>query len=254
MFSLCLCGEKIELVFHHKKSKMPTTHIFKNNEAVAEAFADFLQKEIAKAEKINIALSGGSTPKVLFDILAKKYANKIDWKKVHFYWGDERCVPPTDEESNFKMTNEKLFQQINIPSENIHRVLGENDPAEEADRYGKLIEWNLFLKDGLPIFDLIILGMGSDGHTASIFPHQMELLNSSETCAVAVHPESGQQRITLTGRVINAAKQIHFLVTGASKNSVIKEIFSKIGNYKSYPASHVESAEWWMDEAAGSIS
>lgn len=230
---------------------MIKNHIFKNNEAVAAAFADFLKKEIAKTEKINIALSGGSTPKVLFDILAKKYADKIDWKKVHFYWGDERCVAPTDEESNYKMTNEKLLQHINIPPGNIHRVLGENDPTEEADRYGKLIEWNLFLKDGLPIFDLIILGMGSDGHTASIFPHQIELLSAAETCAVAIHPESGQRRITLTGNVINAAKQIHFLVTGASKTSVIKEIFSKKGSYKTYPAAAIEKAEWWMDEQAG---
>ena len=230
---------------------MPPTHIFKNNEAVAAAFADFLQKEIAKTEKINIALSGGSTPKVLFDILSKKYADKIDWEKVHFYWGDERCVAPTDDESNYKMTDEKLLQHINIPSQNIHRVLGENDPTEEADRYGKLIECNLFLKDGLPIFDLIILGMGSDGHTASIFPHQIELLEADKTCAVAIHPESGQLRITLTGKVINAAKQVHFLVTGASKNSVVKEIFSKKGNYKNYPAAHIEGAEWWMDESAG---
>jgi len=231
---------------------MTTTHILKNNEAVAEAFAEFLQKEIAKVDKIDIALSGGSTPKVLFDILAKKYADKIDWKKVHFYWGDERCVVPTDDESNFKMTDEKLFQHINIPLENIHRVLGENDPTEEADRYGKLIDQNLFLKNGLPIFDLIILGMGGDGHTASIFPHQIELLNDDKTCAVAIHPESGQRRITLTGKVINAAKQIHFLVTGASKNSVIKEIFSKTENYKSYPATFIEGADWWMDESAGS--
>ena len=230
---------------------MIRTHIFKNNEAVASAFADFLQKEITKAEKINIALSGGSTPKVLFDILAKKYADKIDWKKVHFYWGDERCVVPNDNESNYKMTNEKLLQHINIPPENIHRVLGENDPTEEANRYGNLIEWNLFLKDGLPIFDLIILGMGSDGHTASIFPHEIELLEVDKTCAVAIHPESGQRRISLTGKVINAAKQVHFLVTGASKNSVIKEIFSKTGNYKNYPASYIEGADWWMDEAAG---
>lgn len=239
---------------HHsllKINKMPTTHIFKNNEAVAEAFADFLQKEIAKSEKINIALSGGSTPKVLFDILAKKYTNKIDWKKVHFYWGDERCVAPTDDESNFKMTHEKLLQHINIPLGNIHRVLGENDPIEEANRYGKLIEWSLFLKNSLPVFDLIILGMGSDGHTASIFPHQIELLEAEKTCAVAIHPDSGQRRITLTGKVINAAKQVHFLVTGASKNSVVKEIFSKTGNYITYPAAHIENAEWWMDESAG---
>jgi 6-phosphogluconolactonase len=229
---------------------MAKTHIFKNNEAVAAAFADFLQKEIAQVERINIALSGGSTPKVLFDILAKKYADKIRWSKVHFYWGDERCVAPTDEESNYKMTDEKLLQHIKIPPENIHRVLGENDPTAEANRYGDLIEENLNFKGGLPIFDLIILGMGSDGHTASIFPHEIELLEADKTCAVAIHPESGQRRISLTGKVINTARQVHFLVTGASKNSVLKEIFSKTGNYQSYPAAYIEGAEWWMDEAA----
>jgi len=224
--------------------------IYKDNSAVAEAFAEFLCDEIAKVNNITIALSGGSTPKLLFEILAKKYKDKIDWPKVHFYWGDERCVSPDDEQSNFRMTNERLLQNITIPKANIFRVLGENNPKEEADRYAKRIDWNLPLKNGIPVFDLIILGMGSDGHTASIFPHQINLLNSKTTCAVATHPESGQQRITLTGKVINAAKQIHFLVTGASKKPVIKEIFSKSGNWENYPASHIENSIWWMDEAA----
>ena len=92
--------------------------------------------------------------------------------------------------------------------------------------------------------------MGSDGHTASIFPHEIELLKSDNTCEVAMHPESGQKRITLTGKVINAANQIHFLVTGASKRPVLEEIFSKKGNWEKYPASHIEDATWWMDEAA----
>jgi len=226
-------------------------NIYKDNPAVAEAFAKFLSDEIAKVDNINIALSGGSTPKLLFEILAKKYSDKIDWSKVHLYWGDERCVPPSDEQSNFRMTNERLLQQVNIPPSNIHRVLGENPPEEEADRYSKRIEWNLSLKNSLPIFDLIILGMGGDGHTASIFPHQIELLDSKKTCEVATHPESGQQRITLTGNVINAAKQVHFLVTGASKKSVVQEIFSQSGNWEDYPASHIKNAIWWMDESAG---
>jgi len=225
-------------------------NIYKDNPAVAEAFAKYLHDEIAKVDNITIALSGGSTPKLLFEILAKKYKAKIDWSKVHFYWGDERCVPPTDEQSNFRMTNDRLLKHVGIPLTNIHRVQGEYNPDHEADRYGKRIEWNLTLKNGKPIFDLVILGMGSDGHTASIFPHQIELLNSEKTCEVATHPESGQKRITLTGGVINAAKQIHFLVTGESKKPVLKEIFSKKGNWKKYPASYIEDATWWMDEAA----
>ncbi len=225
-------------------------NIFKNKQAVAEAFANYLAEQIEKSEIFHIALSGGSTPKILFEHLAKNFSEKIDWQKVHLYWGDERCVPPNHEDSNYGMTYSKLIQHITIPESNVHRVLGENDPTGEADRYGKKIEWNLPLKNGLPIFDLVILGMGGDGHTASIFPHQMELMDSSETCGVATHPDSGQQRITITGNVINAAKQIHFLVTGASKKPVLGEIFNQKGNYKTYPASYVKNAQWWMDEEA----
>jgi len=229
---------------------MMQKNIFNNKQEVAEAFAKYLSEQIEKSEIFHLALSGGSTPKILFEHLAKEYSDKIDWRKVHLYWGDERCVPPNDEDSNYGMTHAKLLQHVNIPESNIHRVLGENNPAEEADRYGKRIEWNLKLKNGRPVFDLIILGMGGDGHTASIFPHQMELMDASETCGVATHPDSGQKRITITGEVINAAKEIHFLVTGASKKPVLDEIFNKKGNYKSYPASYVKEAQWWLDEDA----
>ncbi|MEO1263702.1 MAG: 6-phosphogluconolactonase [Bacteroidota bacterium] len=225
-------------------------NIYPDNRAVAEAFADFLKEEIDKVDQFHIALSGGSTPKILFALLAEKFQAAIDWKKVHLYWGDERCVPPHHPESNYGMTHEKLIQHVEIPSTNIHRVKGEDDPENEAKRYGQEIERQLNKKNNLPVFDLVILGMGSDGHTASIFPHQIELLNAATTCAVATHPQSGQQRITLTGNVINAAKQIHFLVTGASKKEVVQEIFSQNGDYKNYPASYIENAVWWLDEAA----
>ena len=224
--------------------------VFEDSRAVAEAFADFLFEEIEKASTFHMALSGGSTPKLLFAYLAKKYADKIDWKKVHLYWGDERCVAPTDEDSNYKMTDDLLLKRISIPFENIHRVLGSRDPEEEAVRYGKEIEWHLPLEDTMPVFDLIILGMGSDGHTASIFPHEMKFVVSDKTCVVATHPTSGQKRISLTGEVINQAKQVHFLVTGASKSKIVKEIFTQTGNYEDYPAAHIEGATWWMDELA----
>ena len=229
---------------------MPYTHVFKDNAAVAAAFAEYLCRQIASTETCHIALSGGSTPKVLFQQLVDNYADKIDWKKVHFYWGDERCVPPEHAESNYGMTEQLLLKHIPIPFTNIHRVLGNRDPKEESARYAREIEWNLPLKNGLPVFDIILLGMGSDGHTASIFPNQLGLLTSDETCVVATHPETGQKRITLTGEVINLAHKVHFLVTGAAKTSVVKEIFTKTGNYEAYPAAFIEEAEWWMDEAA----
>ena len=232
----------------------PEVHIYSDNEAVAAGFAEWLVGWLKNKGKVAIALSGGSTPKVLFRLLAEEYADEINWSKVRLYWGDERCVPPTHEDSNYGMTQELLLKHIDIPLSNIHRVRGEDDPVQEAERYGAVIEEELAEEDGYPVFDLIILGMGSDGHTASIFPHQKELLMADSTCAVATHPESGQQRITLTGPVINRSKQVVFLVTGASKLDKIREIIREEGNWSSYPAAHIRplsgKLDWYLDEQA----
>lgn len=230
------------------------TNISKTPQAVAEAFATHFIA-LAKANStLNVALSGGSTPKILFDLLAENHSETIDWSGIHFYWGDERCVPPTDSDSNYKMTADHLLSKIDFPEQNVHRVLGENDPAGEAIHYGEQIVANLTAANGLPQFDLVILGMGGDGHTASIFPHEIELLDSENTCEVATHPESGQKRITLTGNVINNAKEICFLVTGAGKTEKIDEIFHQTGDWKTYPASYIQpkggKLTWFMDEAA----
>ncbi|KYG74495.1 6-phosphogluconolactonase [Roseivirga ehrenbergii] len=227
---------------------------FKNPEATAKAFADYLSEIQQEVNRLNIALSGGSTPKLLFEILVHKYSDKIEWPKFHFYWGDERCVPPTSGESNYGMTHEYLFQHLDISEENIHRVFGECDPDEEAVRYGKLISENLPPINGLPQFDLIILGLGEDGHTASIFPHQMELITSKKVCEVAEHPTSGQKRITLTGSVINNAKEVCFLVTGQAKAEKVREILNLTGDCEHYPASYIKPTHgelsWFLDKAA----
>lgn len=225
---------------------------FKDNHAVASAFAKYLLSVISSNEVTTIALSGGSTPKLLFKILAEEYADSIPWQKVHFFWGDERCVPPTHEESNYKMTKEFLFDHIGIDPNNIHRVYGESDPEEEAKRYSALISTICHSRQGLPAFDLIILGMGDDGHTASIFPHQMELLDATGNCAVATHPVSGQKRVTLTGPVINNAQEVCFLVTGENKAEKISEIFKDQDSAKAYPASHIHTGKlkWFIDEDA----
>lgn len=233
------------------------TNISKTPQAVAEAFADHFITLARTNDTLSVALSGGSTPKILFDLLAEHHANSIDWSNVHFYWGDERCVPPTDSDSNYKMTVDHLLSKIDFPDENVHRVLGENDPVEEAISYGNQITANLPAANGLPQFDLIILGMGGDGHTASIFPHEIELLDSDHVCEVATHPENGQKRVSLTGKVINNAANVCFLVTGAGKAEKVEEIFHKTGNWERYPASHIEPVEgdliWWMDQAAASL-
>jgi len=221
---------------------------------VSQSFAKYLQGLIASYLEAHIALSGGSTSKIVFDELATDFHDTIDWNRVHLYWGDERCVPPNDSESNYKMTVDHLLSKIDIPEENIHRIYGENIPAEEALRYAEVLKSRLPHFEGVPQFDLVILGMGDDGHTASIFPYNIHLWDSGNLCEVAVHPDSGQKRITITGKVINNAKKVAFLVTGDSKMEKVREIVAKTGNFRSYPASLVApnsgELDWFLDAAA----
>ena len=220
---------------------------------VAKRFSGYLEAGIKKNSSYHIALSGGSTPKVIFDYMAEN-AKATDWSKVHLDWGDERCVPPTDPESNYKMTVDHLLSKISIPEENIHRIFGEAAPELEAVRYGKVLGAKLPNVGGVPQFDLVILGMGDDGHTASIFPHQIGLWDSEANCEVAIHPESGQRRITITGKIINNAKAVAFLVTGKSKAEKVKSIIDKEDGHEIYPASLVapvsDNLIWFLDEEA----
>jgi len=235
--------------------------IFETQIDLAEGFADEFRKTCEEVilvnGKINIALSGGSTPKMLFTVLAVEYKNKIDWSKVNFYWVDERCVPADDEQSNFGMTNKTLLSNISIPEKNIHRIIGENDPEKEAVRYSDLLKKNIPLRNNFPEFDMILLGIGEDGHTASIFPDQMDLLNSEKFCAVAVHPETKQKRITLTGKVIDNAERIYFLATGSGKAEVIGTILNKKKDFLKYPAAHIKPLDgilkWYLDDKAGRL-
>jgi 6-phosphogluconolactonase len=225
-------------------------HIQAHPEDVARFFADWTLKLIQPGKAFHWALSGGSTPRLLFALLAHEYAGRFPWPDIHFWWGDERCVPPDHADSNYRMTAELLLRQVPIPSQNIHRVRGENPPKEEAARYAREIAQFVPSYQKWPVFDLVMLGMGADGHTASIFPHEMNLLQSKRICEVATHPSSGQKRITLTGKVLNQASKKAFLVTGADKTAKVNEIFTGQEIARSYPASHVQGAEWFLDQAA----
>ena len=231
--------------------------IYKDKNEVAKEFSNYFADLVSDSKEFHVALSGGSTPKIVFDVLASEYGTSIEWTKIHFYWGDERCVPPTDEQSNYKMTVEHLFSKIDIPSEHVHRILGENDPTREAMRYSNLMEINLDRVGGVPQFDLVILGMGDDGHTASIFPHEIALWESKDHCVVATHPNSGQNRVSINGAVINAAKEVAFLVTGKNKAEKVDEIHNKKGDYESYPATLVapnsDKLIWFMDKEAAAL-
>jgi 6-phosphogluconolactonase len=233
----------------------PNILIYNTPEDLAEGFAVYMQSLIEKSNKnsFHIALSGGSTPKLLFNCLANKYRDQIKWNIIHLWWGDERMVPPDDSESNYKMTKDNLLSFIDIPADNIHRIHGEESSGEETNRYSSEIKKFIPSNNNLPVFDLIILGMGEDGHTASIFPNQMELLDSTEICEVAPHPVSGQKRITLTGNVINNAKIVAFIVTGTRKAGKIAQIFSKAEVAASYPAAHINPTGklvWFLDKPA----
>lgn len=233
--------------------------VYQNKVKVAGEFSKYFVEKAQTDQPFHVALSGGSTPKIVFDVLAEEYSDKINWSNIHLYWGDERCVAPDDAESNYKMTVEHLISKINIPEENIHRIRGEENPQSEAKRYGKLLEDLLPHELGLPQFDLVILGMGDDGHTASIFPHELKLWVSPDNCEVATHPDSGQKRVSLTGRVINNAKTVAFLVTGDSKADKVKIIIDREEDYLQYPASHVSPKTkdliWFLDgEAAEQLT
>lgn len=238
------------------KDNLMELKIYKDKNEVSEQFSAYFANKVEGASIFHVALSGGSTPKVVFDFLAANFSDKINWSKVHFYWGDERCVPPTDEQSNYKMTVDHLFSKIAVPRSNIHRILGESDPVSEAMRYANLLEINLDRVDGIPQFDLVILGMGDDGHTASIFPNEIGLWDAEDHCVVATHPESGQKRVSINGKVINTAKEVAFLVTGVGKAEKVKAILERTEGYEVYPASLVNpdsgNLVWFMDEDSAS--
>ncbi len=210
-------------------------------------FTNFMIDLLKSKSQFHICLSGGNTPKSLFDFWAENYKDKIPWEKISFYWGDERCVPPENEMSNFGMTKKHLFDKINIPEKNIFRIHGENTAEIEAERYSKIIPEK---------FDLIMLGMGDDGHTASIFPNQINLWNSSKKCEVTIHPETGFKRISITGIVINNAQNIAFLITGKNKAEKVSSIINQREKYENiYPAAQVNPKStnlyWFLDSDAG---
>ncbi len=183
----------------------------------------------------------------------------INWDQVIFFWVDERCLPPDHPESNFGTAYREFLEPLNIPESSYFRIRGEDDPEEEAKRYSELILDLVSPDMTFPVFNCILLGMGGDGHTASIFPDQIGLWNIEKLCTVGVHPSSGQKRITFTGHLVNAATRVLFLVTGKEKQAVLGSVIKREGNYHEYPASlvapHQGEVEWYLDkDAAGELS
>jgi len=226
--------------------------------ALAEELRKLVDNVTRQQQVLSVALSGGNTPRIFYNYLATTSANEIAWGNVHLFWGDERCVPPDHPESNYHLVDEILLNKIAIPQRNIHRVRGEAKPAQECSRYGE--EINRLLpkaNNGLPVFDWILLGLGEDGHTASIFPGRQILEVESSICAVATHPRSRQQRITLTLPILNNANRITFLVSGTSKSHILSLIMKREQNSLAFPAARVQPQhgvlEWYIDKAAASL-
>ena len=233
--------------------------IFQNTDELSQYFGELLKQqidELTEGETFSMALSGGSTPKAVFHFLAEHFNEQIPWERVQLFWGDERCVPPDDKESNYRMAKESLLSHIPIPEANIFRIKGENHPQEEALEYKKVVEQNVSMMEVMPVFDLFMLGLGDDGHTASVFPDHPELFRSDKLFEVSLHPETGQQRITATGKLINHSRNIVFLVTGKAKSTVVANILDKTGQWEKFPASMVHPQNgklyWLLDKGAAS--
>lgn len=205
-----------------------------------------------------LALSGGNTPIMFFRQLAgwndEIKTHPINWSRIHFFWVDERCVPPDHPDSNYGMTYENLLSRLKINPDQIHRIRGENDPVAEVQRYTDEIMHTVPLQNGLPVFDRIFLGIGEDGHTASLFPDRPDIRDSNSICEVTTHPVTGQQRISLTYKPINNARRITFLVTGKNKSKIISAIAGNTAMANQYPAYHVRTVhgtmEWYLDKPA----
>lgn len=223
--------------------------------AAAHYFVERCNVNIAEKGIFTIALSGGSTPKRLYELLATpSFARNIDWKKVQIFWGDERFVAHTDIDSNYRMAKEALLDHIKIPKKNIFAMPTKGNVKDCAKQYEKTIEAALGKKMRV---DLTLLGLGDDGHTASLFP-ETDILQEKKKYIKEVWVESKQTyRISFTYRLIDNSKEVMFLVTGAAKAPIIKHIFSKSEKNK-YPAQHVKIKKgiltWMLDkEAAGVI-
>jgi 6-phosphogluconolactonase len=233
-----------------------SVNVYESSEELAEAaareFAARADEAIDERGRFAVVLAGGSTPEATYEILARDYADRIDWSNVHVFFGDERSVPPDHEDSNYRMAREALLDHVPVGS--VHRMRGELPPDEAAEANEQELR-GFFGSEELPRFDLILLGIGGDGHTASLFP---------ETSALEVHDrwvvanpvlKLETTRLTLTVPVINAARAVYFLVAGEGKADALAEILEGDPDPRGYPASLIQpqgGPTWMLDRPAAS--
>ncbi len=220
----------------------PKLKIFKNKENLfqdgAEYISGLMQAAIRERDACAMLLAGGSTPEGLYRALASPpHTSAIAWEKVFLFWGDERCVPPDHRDSNYLMTKRTLLEKINIPDRNILRIPAEKEPAVAASEYETTMRKFFGDPAGYPVFDIVLLGIGEDGHTASIFPDTKGVDEHVRWVSDIYVPRAKTYRITVTLPVINNARRIVFLVSGAAKADIVQKIYDRTN--LAYPASLV---------------
>jgi 6-phosphogluconolactonase len=239
---------------------MPDIRIFANLAQLSAAAADLFAQLVRQStgQRFLVALSGGSTPRALFQLLAQPpYAGMLPWTKIHFFWGDERLVPPDDPGSSYAEARRLLFDHVPVPAANIHRIKGEL-PAEKArlDYVNKLRQ---FGPQGWPVFDLAIMGMGFDGHTASLFPGPIDPTTPTEPVinVTANYEERPAARISLTPLVFNDARHVLFLVTGENKAEAVTAVLHGPTDFAQWPAQriqpHAGQLTWFLDQSAARL-
>ncbi|XGV97658.1 MAG: 6-phosphogluconolactonase [Leptolyngbya sp. BL-A-14] len=268
---VCLAIVRSTLTLQPEDEMNPTTvsnavqiQVLADAEALTQAAATEFVKQakqaIATSGRFTVALSGGSTPKSLYALLATEpWRRQIPWSHVHFFWGDERHVPPDHADSNYRMTQERLLFQVPVPAENVHRIQTENpDASSVAAGYEQAIRQFFKLHENeLPQFDLVLLGMGPDGHTASLFPHTKVIHEQTRLVAAPWVEKFKTYRITLTPPVLNNANHIIFFVTGAEKAETLKAVLE--GEYQPdrFPSQLIQPTHgtvlWMVDQAAASL-
>lgn len=198
--------------------------------AAARMFVEWSWQAMARQEAFRVALSGGSTPRAMYQALASEtFRQQVDWGRVHLFWGDERCVPPDDPESNYGVARRELLIRVPIPPPNVHRMEAEREElGAVALAYEELLRNELDLDErSLPSFDLIFLGLGLDGHTASLFPGAQGLRTTSRWVSTPLAPHQGTRRMTLTLPVLNAARRVLFLVEGPEKAAILRTVLEE---------------------------
>ncbi len=238
---------------------MAEVHVSSNLESLtyyaAEHIVSIARAAMDSAGQFTFGLSGGSTPKPLFTLLADDtFARQIDWARVHVFWGDERCVPPDHAESNFRLAQETLLSHVPLPEDNIYRMKGELEPAQAAEEYEHRLRMFFGSDATWPRFDLLLQGMGDDGHTASLFPGTPALHEQTRWVAANYVPKLESWRLTLTVPAINAAAHIMFLVAGANKAATLHTVLHGPAAPDAYPTQRIQPANgdllWLVDAAA----